>query len=319
MKKIAIILCAVLTLSCIASICVFAMQPKEDIITSADETPDNIVETTLETTNETTDDIIELNATIVDELESLNLQTETTSIIDNNASQYMSYTIAGAPVSLTYETTNIQASGVQTNLYLDEIGNIYTFNQSEQLLDFTSSDDNYLNAIHDYVVDHTKQSTLTEEEAIEYAEKAAKERFGSKFDLVEFDSDFQDDTMSYCIYYFQKLGQDNFIKGIYYYAYVLPDGTVDTSSMGNYDDLINFDESLLDGITEKSIRASVEKVLSEKYGGDVISYELGDARLFNYHGSYYIDLGVTATVNCEDFAKPVTVGEKLRYDLPIAQ
>lgn len=296
MKKKTIILSTILAISCTASIGVLA---------AAEDNSLNLVKET-----------VELNATLPDASE-IDASSDKVSFIDKNAAKTIAYSIDDASVALTYEKTNVDDSGIQKKVYSDSKGNSYYFSQSGQLLECKMSNDNLVEANRDYVGDKAQSGTLTEKEAIAYAEKAAKERFGSKFDLVEFDEINQDSMdSSYYVYYWQRLGEDGFIKGICYYANVLQDGSLYACSMGNYDDLINFDESLLDGVTEATIRASVEKELAAKYG-DIIDYEIVEPRLFNKDGHYYIGLSAHATVMDKELGREISVGDRIYYDLPV--
>ncbi|MCI8331702.1 MAG: hypothetical protein HFE78_02615 [Clostridiales bacterium] len=301
MKKTVIMISAVLTIACAVTLLAFAASPKEnDSATVA-----------------TVTEAKELKAVFVDPTQ-MKTSFDDTSFVDEAAQQEMTYIIGNVPVALTYEKTINRANGMKENVYLDSEGNGYYFGQSGELLESKMSDDNLSKANDAYVGDKAKPATMTQDEALAYAEKAARERFGSRFDLVEFDSVHQDSMdHSYSVYYYQKLGEDKYIQGVLYYANVLQDGSLYTCSMGNYDDLAGFDESLLDGVTEATIRASVEKELKNKYG-DVIDYQINEPRLFYDNGNYYVGLGVSATIMDEEIGRAVPVGERLRYDLPAA-
>lgn len=237
------------------------------------------------------------------------------------------YVIEDSIIQLKYSNSTIKTSGITNDIYFDKDNNEYTFSSNDELISYSISNEAFVNSIQKYTGDYKeldkgKTSTLSEQDAIKYAKRIAREYFGDKLDLVEFDSITHDnETNIYYLYFYQNLGADNFIKGIYCYVSILPDGTVNHCSMDNYDELINFDSSLLDDITKEVIYTDLENKTRELYGDKLVDFEISDnIQLFNENGLYYFLVGVSSEVDFEGNGVDGVYndgGQIYRYDLTV--
>lgn len=317
MLGISITICAVASLSVIAAVTSQNSTPISYITTNETVLKDISKETgTSELENIVSAKLVSTEEQLVkDEL-----------FINESAAAEKTYVINNKPIPLKYSESKIRPSGIKQDIYLDAGKNEYTFASDGNIASYAISDETFINSIREYTGDYKdtgkgKVSTLTEEIAIEIAEKTARETFGDKFDLVKFDSSLYDDNDgSYFVYFTQKLGDSGFIEGLYCDVSILPDGTVNYCSMGNYDELINFDTALLDGITKDGVYADLEEKTREMYGDKLVDFEISDnIRLFNENGTYYFSVCVSSDVNFDNGLGIDQVyydgGQVYRYDL----
>lgn len=214
-------------------------------------------------------------------------------------------------ISLTYSKSEISEGGNHADVYTADNGDEYKFNQAGEILSITASDQTFLSGIGNYVGDKPTTTALTEDIAIKIATRAAKSYFGSKFEHLEYDRIRKDETSQcFYVYFYQKLGEDGFVNGIHARVTVFPNGTVCDCSIENYEDLIHFDQSLLNTLSKETLLSNIDKQIELLYGDDVSDYTVLSINLKNDNGVYYVEVKTKAS-----FDSGFSLCDIFRYDL----
>ncbi len=229
----------------------------------------------------------------------------------NDIAQNKSFIQNNSAISLTYSKSEIYESGKHVDVYVNSNGDEYSFNQAGEILSIDVSDETFLSGVGNYVGDNPTTTDLTEDIAIKIATQAARSQFGNRFNLLEFDSVRRDDTSKcFYVYFYQKIGDNKFINGIYAYVTIFPNGTVGNCCMENYDDLIDFDQSLLETLSEDSILYDINTQVESLYEEDLSNYTILGIQLKNDNGAYYVEVKTKSS-----FDSGFSFVDIFRYDL----
>ena len=278
MKRKNIVLCSIAAVLVCAAVSFSALAMNGAF--TAPETPSD------NTANDKTDKISALDDS-AEIYEAVNSAKET-AFIDEKAAAQKTFNIGGALTALTYKETTERTLNEEEQIYLDNRDNEYYFNAKGDLLGSMLDIGRYTEFTGESK-ENAESAGITEEEAVAVANKTVKEYFGEAADLVELSSvslDDSDDT--YDVVYKQHLGNGGFIRGLYCYVNILPDGTVFICKMSNRTEIENFDASLLDDFSEQEMREELGRKTTEKYADSLKSFDIGEFALMKLDGKYYL-------------------------------
>lgn len=159
---------------------------------------------------------------------------------------------------LKYKETENMSTEVIQDIYLDDNGNKYSYDQKGRLSDF------YLeNQTRDEQSNiQSETEPLSKKTAIALAEKYAYTLYGDRFDGFELKSYYyNDDTPEHSIVYVKKVG---FAIASGCFIDMLPNGDIKNITMAREDYYTEFDHSLLKGITEQDLRDFIVNNPSEE-------------------------------------------------------
>ena len=213
--------------------------------------------------------------------------------IDNNAIKSKTYLSNDQTVSLVYDHSRLDSNGDQKNIYVDQSNNKYVYGAEGEFIGFSQSSDTYMNTVSEMQLQakSEKNVTITEEEAIAIAYQTARNTFGNKFDIVEFDHTTIDGLDgSYYVFFSQKLGKDGFIEGIRCFVNVLNNREIYSCKMPNYDELKDFDTAKLDSMTEEDLLKCIQIQLEETYGDALQGFSFEKAKLKSNDSKYCLEV-----------------------------
>lgn len=190
---------------------------------------------------------------------------------------------------LTYTETEVYPNGKAIDLYLSEEQCVYYFNKDEKFIGWKLPNDQW----HEIVKNFSgKEAAVSDEEAVEIADKVVEFLFSDVSDIVTYDRVHYDNSGWYSVRYYEKLGKGDFINGLYCCILIAGDGTVFSATMYNYDDVSDFDGSLLNSITEDHISDLANVHLNRKYAehsDEITNFSLEGARLVCIDGKTVIE------------------------------
>lgn len=233
------------------------------------------------------------------------------------------YTENGVTKTLAYRETKENPGGARIFVYTDDDGAEYQFNESDMLVGYFIGERNVADEMSDanYLVEKGLL-TVDEQKAAAIAEKACREKFGDKFDLVTFGGVTKDQGDGTCyVRYYQYLGEEKNIIGLRCTVMILANGTVFDCSMYGYDELVDFDASRLDGITEEVLSAFVKEQAKEQFGRQYYGcclYQSEPIRLLAEDGRYYLRVYASVDVIPQNGTTPYPSLYAYEYDLPQA-
>ncbi len=252
--------------------------------------------------------------------EAVNSAKETT-FIDEKASAQKTFNIGGALTALTYKETTEMSSNEEEQIYLDDRDNEYYFNAKGDLLGSMLDIGRYTEFTGESK-ENAESAGITEEEAVAVANKTVKEYFGEAADLVELSSVSLDDSDgTYDVVYKQHLGNGGFIRGLYCYVNILPDGTVFICKMSNRTEIENFDASLLDDFSEQEMREELGRKTTEryeKYKDSLKSFDIGEFALMELDGKYYVRCSVMSELESSNGDSYCDGGQTYYWEVPNA-
>ena len=194
--------------------------------------------------------------------------------------------LAGEEKKLTYENSRKLSQDQIIDVYRDEKDMEYRF-EGERLV---------------AVVDHSVFSQgnkswgqIARDESIEIAKNHLYETYGEKLDGYLLDEVRRDGNTIHIIFT-KDWEKTEFAGGASIKVSMTSDGTV-YQSMLSYEKPLNFNESLLDGVTKKDIEKFVEEQVKERYGDRVRTWEIdGDGVVTQVNGKYCLAIGVILTM-----------------------
>lgn len=192
----------------------------------------------------------------------------------------------GTSVELTYDKTNNFSLNNKTDVYLDSDNNQYLYKNGSKLLGVIGAKEQYGES------GFTEKTALSEDELIEIGLKYAEDMFGSDFDNFEFcDFTYTEDTDLYSVDFCERHGENGFIIGRSGGTTLRADGTVRSCLKSERYDRDNFDEKLLDGITEEKIEIYADKLAKAAYGDIYIDSKVEMVELVSINGAYCLEIG----------------------------
>lgn len=205
---------------------------------------------------------------------------------------------------LRYKHTANYTKTKRYDVYIDESGNEYGYDMSGTLLDFKlgseASDAKRANV----------QTLITKEKAVELAKEYAYVLYGEKFDGFELKSSTElQGTNSYQIIFSKKY---RFVHGPYCAAVIFADGTLSDISLLDYNECADFDESLLDGITEQEVCNYAKGQAELQYSSEFADFNVTAILLDKIEGKY--QLSVHADVKI-DSGGETTLAQTYYYPL----
>ncbi len=214
-------------------------------------------------------------------------------------------------IELSYSKT-MTANEVSHDIYTDEKGDNYLFDESGRLISYIMSDEAFTNLSFEY---DSRSTYIGEKQAVSIAIDHAKELFGSDFDSFEYvGTQLSSSGNIYYVEHAIKLGENDFITAATCRSQIGKDGTILTTVMKNYEEYLGFDADLLDGITKKEVKESIEKQLEELYGEKLKSFSTNTFSLELKDGAYRIKINTTAKLLC-DGTGTKTVNENYYFQL----
>lgn len=201
--------------------------------------------------------------------------------------------------------------------YKDEDGNVFKYDELGNFVGITFNPESFDNSVS---MEHKEDPShpFTCEDAVAAAGELGEDQFGVIFEKLNTHYVYTDDSGEKTVWYYQFLGDDDFIVGIHFHATYLGDGTLLAFSMPNYGSLAGFDESLIQGADKVSIKSYLGLKTKELYGDDLIDWGIGDPEqvsLVHDKDGYYLDALVTSRVNSSD-GELLDGGIEYRIDLP---
>ena len=181
----------------------------------------------------------------------------------------------GKTVELSYLETVDSIAYDDYDVYVDDNGNRYSYDFDGNLKGILYANSNSTELSQG---NGEKNGDITRDDAIEIAEKHAKNMFGSRFDGLKYYSDRVKSTGNYSITFAETYGKDDFIRGKYCVVVVRKNGEVVNCSMYSEYDLKDFNIEILNDLTkedvDKYISESCEELLSGVKTIEIKSYEL---------------------------------------------
>lgn len=186
--------------------------------------------------------------------------------------------IDGEEITLTPDGTDVR-EGVECGIYLAEDGSKYVFAPDGEFMSVMHSLEEQMDACSLYMEGGLE--AVSEDEAVAVAEETFFSLFGSKIERAELTGAYFDETGIYSIYFNEMVGKDKNIRGLEYYAMVLPDGKV--FSAGTNLSILLRDVRVcdLDKFTAEYIENDFRDKINEYYGDDLISYSIEEITFKN--------------------------------------
>lgn len=192
---------------------------------------------------------------------------------------------------LRYKHTASYTKTKRYDVYTDESGNEYGYDMSGTLLDYRLSSET-LDTKRANV-----QSLITKEKAVELAKEYACVLYGEKFDGFELKSSTElQGTNSYQIIFSKKY---KFVHGPYCVAVIFADGTLSDISLLDYNECADFDESLLDGITEQDVYSYAEGQAEAQYSSQLEDFNVTAILLDKIEGGYQLSVHADVKIDSE--------------------
>lgn len=318
MKRKNIVLCSIAAVLVCAAVS-FSALAMNGAFTSpeAETTPDNTV-------NDKTDKIKISALDESSEIYEAVYSAKETTFVDEKAAAQKTFNMGGALTALTYKETTERTSNDEKQIYLDDRDNEYYFNAKG---DFLGAEMNIykLSEIIGAAQKNAESAGIagiTEEEAVAIANKTIKECFGEAADHVVLSDVVRDvNDGSYYVVFNRYLGNGGFIRGLYCYADILPDGTVFSCGMPNRTEVENFDASLLDDFSEQDMRDELGRKTTERYENyqdSLKSFNICEFALVKFDGKYYVRGSVMSELESSNGDSYYDGGQTYYWEVPNA-
>lgn len=205
---------------------------------------------------------------------------------DDNSDKPNSVRLAKNGSKLKYKTTLNYDGVLSHDIYVDTNNNEYYYDSLGNLNGFTASQE----AV-DTITASTRNSAIDEKQAITLAQKYSAMLFGDTTNSFEFKSSYYNQSNStYNITFVKKIGKYGIINSVWCACNILPNGEASFCSLSRAHDFDEFDESLLDNITDTVLKDFVSGQIA-----DGVSFEITAASLVKDADTYRIDVDVTET------------------------
>lgn len=200
-------------------------------------------------------------------------------IVDNTAG---GESIATTGTEIKYKNTVTFFGEKSYDVYLDNNENEYRYNVSGKLTEFK------LNAETSDVNKANASDLLTEQEAVERAKEYAHLLYGNEFEGYELEWTHLSSELHQYTFGFTK--KYKFVNSSYCFIDLCTNGLLLSSDFSSYNKYNDFDESLLDGITEQDIEGFVREQIELQYSSKCKGFEIKTIGLQKFNNKYYIDI-----------------------------
>lgn len=209
-----------------------------------------------------------------------------------------SHAVLGKTYRLEFSGTEPDPIGPDWEIYTDEEGNMFKYDENGNFLGVTFDPRSFDNSVS---MEHKEDPShpFTDEDAIAAAEELGREQFGDYFDRLNYHFVLKADTGERYVFFYQLIGEEQFVTGIHFHATYLGDGTLLGFAMPNCYSLMDFDESLLQGVTKDSVTAYLDSKTKELHGDRLIDWNLsGDkVSLQRDEDGFFLEASVMAHVH----------------------
>ena len=204
----------------------------------------------------------------------------------DNSDKTNSVRLAKNGSKLKYKTTLNYDGVLSHDIYVDTNNNEYYYDSLGNLNGFTASQE----AV-DTITASGRNSAIDEKRAISLAQKYSAMLFGDVTNSFELKSSYYNQSNStYNITFVKKIGKYGIINSAWCACNILPNGEMSFCSLSRAHDFDEFDESLLDNITDTVLKDFVSGQIA-----DGVSFEITAASLVKDADTYRIDVDVTET------------------------
>ncbi len=191
-------------------------------------------------------------------------------------------------------------SNTHSDTYLDEAKNKYSFNTSNELVSYSASG-----------MSTVSETILSEKQVDEIAREHIAKMYGDHI-LDGYVLDVcQDRGIDYNVQYIKKYGSSDMVNGELCIVFVNYDGKIKYSNVMSFGRFDDFDENLLDGITEETIQSFANQQTVAMYPNNSYSCLIESIWLHEGEGGYYLNISVTLT-DSEDHILPAEYTYSLR-------
>ena len=225
------------------------------------------------------------------------------------------YSVHGAKkVQLKYRETLNLTESEYLDVYTDDMGYEYQFDNDNNMIGFYNKSQEDWNESK-AIVQRDLPSKITKEQAKELALDYVYEIYSDDLTGFEFESiQNYDSAYSYSVTLTKNYGKDGFIIGAYCYVDVYFNGALNSCVIPDLYKKADFDEKLVEGITEQNVKDYAEIELKAKYGENLKNYEIANIYLDSFNGKYV--LSIMVDVNSEiNKDMPLSTSEVLYYDI----
>lgn len=196
----------------------------------------------------------------------------------------------GTSVKLAYDKTGNFTLKDKVDVYTDSDDNEYLYKDGDKFIGVILPDKEYS---ADSLMSNIGESEEFDEDRLkEMAFEYARNLYGDDFNNFELQSfDYLEDVDHYSIAFEETHGENGFITGRSSVVSIKSDGTVRNCVMANRYDRDNFDEKLLDGITEEKLEAYADKLAKASYGEIYINSTVEHVEIVSINGAYCLEIG----------------------------
>ena len=208
-------------------------------------------------------------------------------------------------------------AGIKT--YTDKDGNLYNFNEDGIFVGMTYNPMTLDNSVS---MEHKEDpdNPFTDEDSIEAAKKLGHDQFGEVFDRLSFRDIIADSAGVRTVRFWERLGEDGFVISNCFYATFFGDGTLLGYGMPTYANTLDFDDSLLSGVSKQWILSDIDLKTDDQYGDRLIRWYLAADDCISLEkdssGNYYLSADVIAVLNSENGEEYSDGGRHYEYALP---
>ncbi len=180
--------------------------------------------------------------------------------------------------------------------YTDEAGIEYMFYEDEGFVGIANLNRDYDNSI-----------VISEDEALEIAKKCASELFPNEFDKYTLlESNFNSSLKTYTFLYYKNYGIDDCLKGEVCNIQVYSYGDIKRCHMRNLYVFKDFDESLVENISQDDIDKLALQLISKKYN-DAADWAVTESSAsLQYRGGNWV---ISLTIEAKNSKTENTISE----------
>ena len=196
----------------------------------------------------------------------------------------------GEKVQLNYKTTSYEGGFEPNNVYVDNQDNEYCYDFNGNLIDIMfhpkNSRKNNSYSESENVKSENKQIDI--DTAIDIAQRFATENYGKAFSGMSlYDAIPLENDEMYYITFSRNYGENGFVCGEICTALIRYSGEVYSCGIPNAYKFDNFDNDLLEGVSQKNVISFVEKRMSDIFK-NLNNYEITGIFLTMIDGKYNI-------------------------------
>lgn len=192
------------------------------------------------------------------------------------------------------------------DVYTDDSGNEYSYDMTGMLTEFK------LNELTSNVNSANAEKLYNEKEATELAREYAHLLYGDKFDDFEFEwSLASEETHTYTFSFIKKYG---FAAGPHCFIDICTNGVLLSCDLIGYNEYDDFNDDLLNGVTEDTVKAYVDDQIKLKYSETLDNYDIDSINIKKLDGKYNIIVAVNIAYRVNE-GSITNVGQKYYYPL----